>query len=152
MASVLAESWIQIWAQYRGYISLNVYLKRKLFVICLVELNWRFCGRSKLTFILSGEWFSWFWTDCLNRLFASGITQNKYGEIKMRSVGEDDIVWIVDKSWKLPLNMKVWNSAVSHDTFRVSVLITAIGKTWIRSGGSDRINTYNPIPLNLLSF
>ena len=28
----------------------------------------------------------------LNRLFASGITQNKYGEIKMRSVGEDDIV------------------------------------------------------------
>ena len=108
MASVLAESWIQIWAQYRAYTSLSVYLKRKLFVMCSVELNWRFYERSKLTFVLPGKWFS-DRSAKIPRDFELIVCIENYSKqvwrrVKMRSVGENDIVWIVDTSCKLQLS------------------------------------------------
>lgn len=168
MASVLAESWIQIWAQYRAYTSLKVYLKRKLFVMCCVELNCRFHERSKLTFILPGKWSS----DRLAKIprdFELIICIENYSKqvwrrVKMRSVREDDIVWIVDKSYNLALSYileffasvsyhNVRNSAVVMTLFRVKVFLwRPLSKPGSDRTGSDRINSYNPIPLNLLSF
>ena len=67
--------------------------------------------------------------------------------VKMRSVGEDDTVWMVDTSCKLRLSyiLEFFASVSYHNVRNSAVLMT-----YSESKCSDRINSYNPLPLNLV--
>ena len=105
-------------------------MKRKLFVMCCVEWNWRFHERSKLTFILPGKWFS-DRSAKIPRDFELIVCNENYSKqvwrrVKMRSVGEDDIVWIVDTSCKLPLSyiLEFFTSVSYHNVRKSAVVMT----------------------------
>ena len=132
-----------------------------------VELNWRFYERSKLTFVLPGKWFS-DRSAKIPRDFELIVCIENYSKqvwrrVKMRSVGEDDIVWIVDTScnysWVIFWNFLLQSDVIS--SWNMNVRNCAVVMTYSESKcsydrrcqnldriGPDRIGS-TPIILSL---
>lgn len=132
--------------------------------MCWVELNWRFYERSKLTFVLPGKWFSdrsaKIPRDFELIVCIENNSKQVWRRVKMRSVGEDDIVWIVDTSCKLPLSyiLEFFTSVSYHNVRNSAVVMTYSeskcsydGRWHLVRIGPDRIGS-TPIILSLSIF
>ena len=132
--------------------------------MCWVELNWRFYERSKLTFVLPGKWFSdrsaKIPRDFELNFCIENNSKQVWRRVKMRSVGEDDIVWIVDTSCKLPLSyiLEFFTSVSYHNVRNSAVVMTYSeskcsydGRWHLVRIGPDRIGS-TPIILSLSIF